>query len=57
MNNPVALCLGVQQKRSEEEMDKRVTQVSGRVEALHEHVNQVEYAIEVRHRQIRSLHA
>lgn len=29
-------------------MDKRVTQVSGRIEVLHEHVNQVEYAIEVR---------
>lgn len=37
-----------QQKASNEEMDKRVTQVAGRVDVLHEHVNQIETSIEVR---------
>jgi hypothetical protein len=36
-----------QQKASNEEMDKRVTQVAGRVDVLHEHVNQIETSIEV----------
>jgi hypothetical protein len=38
-----------QQKSNDEEMDKRVAQVSSRIDSLHEHVNQVEQAIEVRH--------
>jgi hypothetical protein len=38
----------VQQQRSDEEVSKRMEQVTSRVDLLHEHVNKVETSIQVR---------